>query len=138
MKRLFLVLTLKWVLYSTSNATRKNGPLEKEPAVVYSRNARKLAIEVDPFFFKFLSTDSVHWKIDTRASSGLWLLWRESDNPHSGPLNQARQRIVKWKGEKRMKSLKGPLMHMIHSWTASANRQIVYFFKEFLLRKLLF
>ena len=40
---------------------------------------------------------NVHWNVDTTASSGLWLLmWRESDNSLTAPLNQGRQRIVKW------------------------------------------
>ena len=52
------------------------------------------------------SSKDMHWNLDSRASLGLWLLWRESDNPVTGPVNQGRQRIVIWKCEKQMNSLR--------------------------------
>ena len=47
---------------------------------------------------------------------GVWLLSRESDNSLTAPLNQGRECIVKWKGEKQMNSLKRPLMYNIFIW----------------------
>ena len=66
----------------------------------------------------------LYWNLDTRASSGLWLLYRESDNPLAGPTNQCRQRIVKWEYEKQMNSLKSPLMHIIRSRAAPVNGKL--------------
>ena len=83
--------------------------------------------------FRIYGKKIVHWNVDTRASPGVWLLWRESDNPLTGPLNQGGQRIVKLgpstynKMERRKTNefaKEAPDTYIIHSWAAPVNKQL--------------
>ena len=54
-----------------------------------------------------------------------------SANPLTGPLNQGSQHIVKWKSEKQMNSLKGPLMHICFTLGLPLRRgNYAYCFRE--------
>ena len=45
-------------------------------------------------------------------------------------LSQGRRRIIYWKGEKQMNSLKGPLVYMVRFWAALVKGNVDYFFRE--------
>ena len=72
-----------------------------------------------------------YWKyFKTVLDTLLTMDWNLEERASSGTLNQRNQRIVKWKSEKQLNSLKASLIHMIHSWAAHVDRQLRFLFRE--------